>query len=191
MDTEEFLHDCAQCAGLCCMAPAIHRSSRFPFEKPACTACEHLRPGGGCGVHAQRQEMGYLGCIDFTCLGAGQRVTQQMFGGASWQEDDRLREPMARAFLDLYRVQESRWLLQTAAFMGISPEREKERLEMLEIYAPPGAEGWTTERLDRMLAKLSPDTVRGWLRTLGTEMLNPEAGFPAGGTADPHAGPAG
>ncbi len=172
MVNPEFLHDCTQCAALCCMAPHIVKSERFPINKPAATPCHNLMAGGLCKIHAERKDQGYLGCIDFTCLGAGQRVTQQMFGGKSWQDNKDLLEPMARAFLDLYRVQEARWLLQTAAFMGIPPDKEAERVEMLNTY-DIGDEDWSREKLDEVLGQLSPDTVRDWLRGLSGGMGMP------------------
>ena len=172
MVSTEFIHDCSHCAALCCMAPTINKGARFPIDKPACTACPNLMQGGLCKVHADREELGYLGCIDFTCFGAGQRVTQEMFGGRTWQDDPKLQEPMARAFLDLFRVQESRWLLQTAAFMGIPADKEEERRAMLAELEPP-ADGWTVEALEAMLVRQSPDGVRSWLRSLAGGMPAP------------------
>lgn len=165
MISTEFLHDCSQCAALCCMATVINKSERFAFDKPAATACQNLGPAGHCKIHEDLEDKGCSGCVDFTCLGAGQRVTQDLFDGQSWQDDPKLQEPMTRAFLDLYRVQEARWLLQTAGFMGIPEEKEEERRQMLAIYGP-GDAPWTRARLDAALGALSPDVVRRWLRGL-------------------------
>lgn len=172
MTSPEFTYDCTQCAALCCMAPMIAKSERFPIDKPSGTACQNLECGGMCKIHDDREALGYKGCIDFSCLGAGPVVTNDLFSGKSWQDDDTLREPMTRAFLDLYRVQEARWLLTTAAFMGLPPVKETERKQMLETY-DPGPDGWSEARLHAMLDALSPDTVREWLRGLAGGAMMP------------------
>ncbi len=173
MTSEDFLHDCTRCAALCCMAPQIVKSARFPIDKPAATACPNLDGCGLCRIHDDREAHGFKGCIDFTCLGAGQVVTQDLFGGRSWQDDPALLDPMARAFLDLYRVQEARWLLMTAAFMGLPADREAERKEMARIYEP-GPDGWSKPVLDRMLAAQPPNRVRDWLRSLAGAIDPPQ-----------------
>jgi hypothetical protein len=79
--------DCSRCAGLCCVAPAFAASADFAIDKPAGVACPNLQADFRCGIHAQLRERGFPGCTVFDCFGAGQRITQETFGGRSWRED--------------------------------------------------------------------------------------------------------
>lgn len=154
------------------MAPHIVKNERFPFSKPAATPCHNLMEGGLCKIHAEREKGGYHGCISFTCFGAGQLTTQELYDGQHWQKDDKLREPMARDFLDLFQVQEARWMLKTAAFMGLPPEKEAERVE-LEAALQPNNGIWTKAELTRILGEVPPGRVREWLRGLSSVMGMP------------------
>jgi hypothetical protein len=78
--------DCAQCCGLCCVGPAFLRIQGFAYDKPPHTSCINLRPDDRCAVHPARQQLGFPACQEFDCLGAGQWVTQQLYGGRSWRD---------------------------------------------------------------------------------------------------------
>lgn len=90
--------DCSRCAGLCCVVPGFARSSDFAFDKPPLTPCRNLLADHRCGIHDSLRATGMPGCTVYDCFGAGQRVTQDTFGGASWQDDPELLEPMAEVF---------------------------------------------------------------------------------------------
>jgi hypothetical protein len=77
--------DCASCAGLCCVAPAFAKSSDFAIDKPAGTACPNLGDDFRCTIHERLEEKGFHGCVVFDCFGAGQRITQETFGGSDWK----------------------------------------------------------------------------------------------------------
>ncbi|TKJ18353.1 pentapeptide repeat-containing protein [Blastococcus sp. CCUG 61487] len=82
--------DCSRCAGLCCVAPAFAASADFAVDKPPGTPCRHLRDDFRCGIHDRLRSSGFPGCVVFDCFGAGQRVTQETFGGRSWRESPEL-----------------------------------------------------------------------------------------------------
>jgi len=70
--------DCANCAGLCCVALAFTRSADFAFDKPAGDPCVNLLDDFRCDIHPDLRDRGFKGCTVFDCLGAGQRVTAAM-----------------------------------------------------------------------------------------------------------------
>jgi hypothetical protein len=98
MPTDTLRADCTRCAALCCVALAFDRSALFAYDKRAGEPCRHLGHDGRCAVHASRQEAGFAGCVGYDCLGAGQFVTQIVFGGRSWRDDALLLRPMITAF---------------------------------------------------------------------------------------------
>ncbi|MEV7289339.1 pentapeptide repeat-containing protein [Streptomyces sp. NPDC093252] len=77
--------DCANCFGLCCAALPFARSSDFAVDKPAGTPCRNLGADHRCGIHARLRESGYRGCTVYDCFGAGQQVSQVVFGGVDWR----------------------------------------------------------------------------------------------------------
>jgi Pentapeptide repeats (8 copies) len=110
----ELVADCARCAGLCCVAPAFTRSADFALDKPAGTPCRHLDAAFGCGIHADLRERGFPGCTVFDCLGAGQRVVQETFGGRDWRREPELAAPMFAAFATVRALHELLFLLDEA-----------------------------------------------------------------------------
>ncbi len=93
-----FRSDCSQCCGLCCVAPAFFAIQGFGADKPAHTPCDHLDSLGRCGIHQVRDASGYTACAGFDCYGAGQWVTQVLYGGATWSESPEVAEEMFRAY---------------------------------------------------------------------------------------------
>lgn len=113
-DTARFRSDCASCVALCCSALAFSRGDDFAHEKPAGKPCRNLDENLGCGIHSALLERGYRGCTVFECHGAGQRVTQETFGGGDWREGDDLREAMFAVFPLVRQLHEVLWLLAEA-----------------------------------------------------------------------------
>lgn len=142
---DRFRGDCARCAALCCMAPAFDRSEAFGIDKPALTPCPNLAEQGGCRIHEDRQTLGFGGCIVFDCAGAGQRVTQELFGGRSWRDDASLIAPMSAAYLSMRRVQELLLLLDQASRLPLSDEDAGRVSALGAELGPP--DGWTPETL--------------------------------------------
>jgi hypothetical protein len=95
MTVHSRLHaDCAKCCGLCCVAPAFDADQGFGFDKPAHTACRNLDAAHRCGIHAELRVRGFPACAAFDCYGAGQWVTQHLFGGKSWRTSPELAAQM-------------------------------------------------------------------------------------------------
>ena len=90
MDASILQADCEQCAALCCVALAFDKSEWFPIDKPNGVVCPQLDGSNRCKIYDTREALGYNGCLNFDCHGAGQRVTQEVFGGRSWREDPAL-----------------------------------------------------------------------------------------------------
>ncbi|MDI2027927.1 pentapeptide repeat-containing protein [Saccharopolyspora sp. TS4A08] len=90
--------ECSRCFGLCCAALPFTASADFAVDKPAGTACGNLLADFSCGIHERLRDEGYAGCTVFDCFGAGQHLSQHTFGGVSWRQEPRSREPMFAAF---------------------------------------------------------------------------------------------
>lgn len=90
--------NCSRCAALCCVVPGFARSSDFAIDKPPVTPCPNLLADHRCGIHDRLRTSGFAGCTVYDCFGAGQRVTQETFGGASWRDDPDLLGAMAEVF---------------------------------------------------------------------------------------------
>ena len=105
--------DCANCAALCCVAPALTRSADFAIDKPAGQPCPHLTPGFRCAVHADLRFLGFPGCAAYDCFGAGQRVTAAA-GEDDWRSGPAEAEQMFAAFAVVRRLHELLWYLSEA-----------------------------------------------------------------------------
>jgi hypothetical protein len=106
--------DCANCAGLCCVAPAFAASADFAIDKPAAVACPNLQDDFRCGIHAQLRQRGFPGCTVFDCFGAGQRITQETFGGRVWREAPELAAAQFAVLPVMRQLHETLWYLVEA-----------------------------------------------------------------------------
>lgn len=151
--------DCANCSALCCMALAFDRSSLFAIDKAAGEACPHLDECGACVIHRERAERGFAGCINFDCLGAGQRATQFFSGGSNWRKDQSLVEPMSRAFGLLLRAHEYLSLLDLAEALDISAAERDVLAELRTALEDAGINGReiaaVQSRIDTFLKSLN------------------------------------
>ena len=161
MTTVSLRADCARCAALCCVALAFDRSPLFGFDKPAGQPCRRLTPGGRCSIHAERQARGFGGCVAYDCLGAGQHVTQGLFGGRSWQADPGLLEPMMRAFAAVKAAREFIPVLREAGALPL-PAPARRRLGILAQGLDDAA---VTPTSPAAMSALEDD-VRAFLRSL-------------------------
>src|SRR5688500_9832767 len=100
MDTIPLRADCAQCDARCCVALAFDRSTLFACDKPAGERRRNLTTCGSCAIHGQLAARGFAGCERSDCLGAGQRVTQEIFPVRSWREG----QETARVMFDAFSV---------------------------------------------------------------------------------------
>ena len=107
--------DCSKCCGLCCVGPTFYADQGFGFDKPAHTPCANLRADFRCAIHDELGVRGFPACATFDCYGAGQRVTQQLFGGKSWRSSPDLAPRMFDAYYRYRALHELMALLELAA----------------------------------------------------------------------------
>lgn len=156
--------DCQACAGLCCVSFAFDQGPLFAEDKPAGAACRHLSSLARCNIHALRARRGFAGCVSYDCQGAGQRVTQELFQGRSWQGEPHLLRGMLEAFRIMRQVHELLFLLQAAAQLPLLTH-QRDRLEVLAAALEPVG-GWTYETLTELEQGTLPDEVAAFLRSL-------------------------
>ncbi|WP_127543320.1 pentapeptide repeat-containing protein [Actinoplanes sp. OR16] len=106
--------DCSRCAALCCVAPAFAKSSDFAVNKPAGQPCKNLRDDFRCGIHEELPQRGFPGCVVFDCFGAGQRITQETFGGRDWRSEPAIAGEMFAALPIVRQLHELMWYLTEA-----------------------------------------------------------------------------
>jgi hypothetical protein len=111
VDESSLEPDCARCVGLGCVAPSFTRSGDHAFSIPEGEACRNLTKNFQCGVYPNLVEQGFPGCKAFNCLGAGQKVMQNMFPGADWRADADVRNRMFAAFFIVKKLHELIWAL--------------------------------------------------------------------------------
>ncbi|QQR39446.1 hypothetical protein [Devosia rhizoryzae] len=155
--------DCTRCFGLCCIALSFARPDGFGHDKPAGLPCHFLAGDYSCSIHPRREDLGYEGCIDFTCLGAGQRASQQ-FAASKWRGDSAIARQLFARFAQLMKMQEIRRALVEVEEMNVGEEQEAERvmlLEMLAQLADGEGNGWDDVNADDVLAN-----AQTWLRAI-------------------------
>lgn len=121
---------CEDCVALCCVMLPFDAGADFAFDKPGGLPCRHLS-GHACGIHAALADQGFSGCLRYDCLGAGQRVTQEVFSGKSWRSQPDLALPMEAAFRAMRRLHEDHALLASAASLPLTAGEEARRLDLL------------------------------------------------------------
>ena len=156
--------DCTRCAALCCMALAFDKSEFFAHDKSAGDVCRHLAANNRCGIHDKLERRGYVGCVHFDCLGAGQRVTREVFDGSSWRDDPSLTRSMIDALRAMRLLHELLSLLQTAAQLSLTDQEARRCEALLKALQP--SEKWTPENLEAFEHGETPATTRQFLKTL-------------------------
>jgi hypothetical protein len=145
--------DCTRCFGLCCTALSFARTDGFGHDKPEGVHCHFLAGDYRCSIHPRREALGYEGCIDFTCLGAGQRASKQ-FVAANWRRDLAIARQLFARFARLLKLQEMRQALMEAEEMDIGEEKEQERRQLLtEIAKSADGEGDSGEDVEMLLRR--------------------------------------
>jgi hypothetical protein len=125
-------------------------------------ACPNLEGALRCGIHDRLERAGFRGCVIYDCLGAGQRVVQELFPGRSWRQEPELLPEMWQALNALRGVHELILLLATAAKAPLD-HAERRALEALQAELDP-ADGWTMQALAEAGALC--DRARGFLQSL-------------------------
>jgi len=156
--------DCSACASLCCVVFAFDKSESFAIDKAAGKACPNLDGCGKCRVFAEREQLGFPGCIAYNCHGAGQVVTQEVFHGKSWRDEASLASRMGAALSVLRRIHEQLLLLQTA---GQLPLTAAERIHLAELKEALSLEDpWTETTLQNYPVEETSRQVSGFLTGL-------------------------
>lgn len=146
------------------MALAFDRSEDFGLDKPAEAPCPHLTRAHRCAIHASLMQSGFRGCVHYDCLGAGQRVTQEMFAGRSWRDDPAIAPAMFEAFRILRRVHELLALLDAAARWTMTDMQAQRRDRLRGALSPH--QGWSLESLRAFERGTLGADVRSFLSSL-------------------------
>jgi hypothetical protein len=148
--------DCASCFGLCCVALPFARSTGsagFAFDKPAGEPCRHLTSADDCAIHAELLPAGMGGCVAYECFGAGQHVSQVLYGGVSWREAPGSADEMFAVLGVVRRLHEMLVLLDQASALERSAALDelRDRVSAATLGAP--AEVLDVD-LDRLAARV-------------------------------------
>ncbi|MBL4906383.1 MAG: hypothetical protein JKX94_02950 [Sneathiella sp.] len=173
-----FQSDCDQCAALCCVALPFDKSDFFAFDKKGGEACLNLNGRGRCTIHDELRECGFSGCIQYDCLGAGQRVTQEIFDGQSWQDQPVLLKPMSDAFRAMRVVQELRQLLSVAEKLPLSTTDLQQFNQLYGALSP--TEGWSYASLMAFEKSDVPKKANTFFNSLQRHVTRPPELQPAG-----------
>lgn len=107
--------DCKKCSGLCCTALYFSKSEGFPNNKPAGKPCTNLMSDYSCAVHKNLMQYNLKGCMAFDCLGAGQKVTSDIYGGVSWKDRPEAASEIFKVFLAVWQLHQMVWYLAEAS----------------------------------------------------------------------------
>jgi uncharacterized protein YjbI with pentapeptide repeats len=139
----ELRGDCGSCFGLCCVALPFAASADFALDKPAGKPCPNLGGDHRCGIHDRLRDKGFTGCTVYDCFGAGQKVSQVVFGGVDWRGAP---PEHARRMFDVFpvvrQVHELLWYLTEALTLPAARplhaelRRARERTEALTRRTP-------------------------------------------------------
>ncbi|MEO8308658.1 MAG: hypothetical protein ABI616_11540 [Pseudomonadota bacterium] len=124
---EKLRPDCGNCCGLCCVVPPFDAEQGFGHDKLARQPCHHLQADFRCGIYGHLEEKGYPGCVAFDCFGAGQRVTQELFGGVNWSQSPEI----ATEIFDSYERLRPLHELMAMAQLAIGKTNDEAQLQAL------------------------------------------------------------
>ncbi len=151
--------DCANCAALCCVAYPFDADEDFGILKQSDTPCPHLDGKFGCSQHADLAQRGFGGCVAYSCAGAGQRVTQELFDGEKWRDDPDLLGHMTYALRVLRPIHEALTLLQEAATLSLPQSVTTQGAALTAALCPDDAtsiHAFEEEEVQSALASVPP-----------------------------------
>lgn len=114
MVMENLKSDCKNCFGLCCVALPYGKSADFPLNKASGEPCRNLCSNNLCSIHDKLRESGFQGCVSYECFGAGQHVSQSIYNGQDWRENEEHAKEMFDVFIVVQQLHEMLWYLQQA-----------------------------------------------------------------------------
>ena len=164
IELPELEPDCSNCAALCCVVIAFDKSESFGLDKSAGEECPNLVTDNTCKIFKERVERGFPGCVSYTCFGAGQRVTQDVFGGKSWREEPALKARMGTALSVLRRIHEQLVLLKAARELPLTPEHAAQ-IQTFEATLCSN-DTWSEETLSRFPIDRVASDISNWIRQL-------------------------
>lgn len=170
--------DCDACCGLCCVAPPFDTAQGFGFDKPAHTPCVNLRHDFRCAIHDRLEQQGFPGCVAFDCYGAGQRVTNEMFQGTTWNKSAETAKKMFHAFTRFCVLHEIMALLSIAQ-QRVTEKDIQNNLDgkYLELEALCQEETENPGSIDiPMIKRQTTELLRGLESTSAVTLLKSEAG---------------
>jgi uncharacterized protein YjbI with pentapeptide repeats len=106
--------DCESCFGLCCVALPYAKSADFPSSKESGTPCTNLQQDFRCKIHSELRVKGFRGCIAYECFGAGQKVSQEIYGGSDWRSNMDTAEEMFTVFPIMQQIHEMLFYINEA-----------------------------------------------------------------------------
>lgn len=136
MNLPDLHEDCSRCAALCCVAYPFEGHEDFAILKDADSPCPNLGPDCRCTIHDRLNASGFSGCVAYSCAGAGQRVTQELFDGESWRDDPDLLPHMTHALRVLRPIHEALVILQQASALPMSDELRARCDELIAALCP-------------------------------------------------------
>lgn len=100
---------CGECAGFCCVALEIPKSSAGTLTKTANKVCEFLElspagTGHRCSTYGSRKEKGFETCLFYRCHGAGPIVTKKAAESGWIRQDGTFEPPAVRFYEAAYRI---------------------------------------------------------------------------------------
>lgn len=183
LDRQALRPDCANCFALCCTAFGFTRSADFAVDKDAGTPCTNLAADFSCTIHHSLRARGFKGCTVFDCFGAGQRVSQDLFGGESWLERPAGKEKMFSAFKAARQLHEMLWYLAEAQVRTFDPEASQRARVLRSIIEkavggdPDGLLSLDVQELHaevRLLLMAVSEEVRASYFATGDDHLDPD-----------------
>lgn len=132
--------DCSRCAALCCAAYPFDGDDDFAITKQVDSPCPNLSNNCfDCSIHDDLIKRGFRGCVTYSCAGAGQRVTQELFDGETWRDDPDLLTHMTYALRVVRPIHEALLLLQEAQRLPIPDSAKQRGKALMTALCPPEA----------------------------------------------------
>jgi uncharacterized protein YjbI with pentapeptide repeats len=91
------------------------KSADFAMDKAAGEPCRNLGDDFGCTIHEKLRDLGMPGCTVWDCFGAGQKISQQLYGGTSWREAPETAQEMFDVLPVMRQLHEILWYLSEAS----------------------------------------------------------------------------
>ena len=136
MHLPDLKEDCSRCAALCCLAYPFESHEDFGLVKAQDTPCPNLCKDFRCSIHTDLAAKGFGGCVAYSCAGAGQRVTQELFDGETWRDDPDLLTHMTYALRVLRPIHEALLVLEEVSALQLPAGLQVRCRELTQALCP-------------------------------------------------------